>query len=112
MTQDRRSPGDTGVDEHGQLLRSKPDPNAPKANQALVADDEAQLMFYAGGVVGDPALQRKSWIKLGLADAGGTPTPKMTDFIRTHQEWVKTNQAKIETVGTPDKARAYLTGRL
>ncbi len=112
MTQDRRTPGDTGVDEHGVLLRSKPDPSAPKADPALVADDAANLLFFAGGMAGDPALQRKTWVQLQLADAGGTPTPKMTEFIRANQEWVKTKQALIATVDTADKARAYLKDHL
>ncbi len=112
MTQDRRTPGNTGVDWNGELLRSKPDPNEPKPNQALIDDDAAQLLFYAGGLANDPALQRKAWVQLGLADAGGTPTPKMTEFIRSTQEWMKTKQALIATVDTQDKARAYLTAHL
>lgn len=112
MTQDRRTPGDTGVDEHGVLLRSKPDPNAPKADPALVADDASNLLFYAGGLVGDPALLRRVWVQLKLADASGQPTPRMTEFIRAHQEWVKVKASVAATVDTPDKARAYLNQHL
>lgn len=112
MSQDRRTPGDTGVDQNGVLLRSKPDPNAPKADPALVSNDEANTLFFAGNIAGDPALQRRVWVQLQLSDASGQPTPKMTDFIRANQEWVKTNQAAIGTVDSPDKARAYLKDHL
>jgi len=105
-------PGDTGVDEHGNLLRSKPDPSAPKADPAMVADDASNLLFYAGALTGDPAVQRRVWQRLQLADASGTPTPRMTEFIRAHQEWVKTRGSVAETVATPDKARAYLDAHL
>lgn len=111
MPQNTR-PGDTGVDEHGNLLRSKPDPSAPPADPAMVADDSANLLFYAGALVGDPAVQRKVWQRLQLADAAGTPTPRMTEFIRAHQEWVKTRASVAESVATPDKARAYLDAHL
>jgi hypothetical protein len=112
MSQDNETPGGTGVDQHGVLLRSKPDPDAPKPDPALVADDAAQLLFYAGALVGDPAIQRRVWQQLRLADASGTPTPKMTEFIRAHQEWVKVKGDVAATVATPAKARAYLDEHL
>lgn len=112
MSQDNQTPGGTGVDEHGVLLRSKPDPNAPKPDPALVADDAANLLFYAGALIGDPTIQRRVWRQLGLADASGTPTPRMTEFIRANQEWVKVKAAVAQTVATPAKARAYLDAHL
>jgi hypothetical protein len=112
MSQDNKTPGGTGVDQHGVLLRSKPDPNAPKPDPALLADDAAQLLFYAGALVGDPAIQRRVWQQLKLADAAGTPTPKMTEFIRAHQEWVKVKGSLAGTVATPAKAKAYLDEHL
>jgi hypothetical protein len=112
MTQNRRTPGDTGVDEHGVLLRSKPDPNALKPDPALVADDASNLLFYASGLIGDLAIQRRVWLQLNLADAGGTPTPRMTEFIRAHQEWVKVKASVAQTVATPAKARAYVDEHL
>lgn len=112
MMNDQEHLGGTGVDENGVLLRSKPDPNAPRPDPKLVADDDAQLLFSAGALVGDPALQRRVWQQLGLADAAGTPTPKMTEFIRAHQEWAKDHAQLAQTVATPDKARAYLDAHL
>ncbi len=112
MSQDNNTPGGTGVDQHGVLLRSKPDPNAPKPDPALVGDDAAQLLFYAGALIGDPAIQRRVWQQLKLADAAGAPTPKMTEFIRAHQEWVKTKGQVAATVATPAKAKAYLDEHL
>ena len=112
MSTDNKTPGGTGVDEHGVLLRSKPDPNAPKPDQAMLADDDSQLLFYAGALVGDPAIQRRVWQQLKLADASGAPTPRMTEFIRAHQEWVKTKASVAATVATPAKAKAYLDTHL
>jgi hypothetical protein len=112
MTNDPNQPGGTGVDENGVLLRSKPDPNAPQADPKLVADDDSNLLFYAGALVGDPAKQRKVWIQLGLADANGAPTPKMTDFIRAHQVWVKDKASLAASVASQAKASAYLDTHL
>lgn len=112
MSTDNKTPGGTGVDENGVLLRSKPDPNAPKPDATLVADDASQLLFYAGGLLGDPAIQRRVWQQLGLADAAGAPTPRMTEFIRAHQEWVKAKASVAATVATPAKAKAYLDSHL
>lgn len=112
MSHNDNTPGGTGVDEHGVLLRSKPDPSAPKPDPALIADDAANLLFYASGVVGDPSLVRRAWRQLGLADAAGTPTPRMTDFIRAHQEWVRVKAAVAQTVATPPAARTYLDAHL
>lgn len=112
MSQNNEIPGGTGVDEHGVLLRSKPDPDAPKPDPAMVADDASNLLYAASGVLGDPAIIRKAWQQLHLADAAGTPTPRMTEFIRANQEWVQKNNALLQTVATPAKARAYLDAHL
>jgi hypothetical protein len=109
---DAPHPGGTGVDKDGVLLRSKPDPSVPAPDPAMVADDDANLLFFAGSMVGDVAVQRKVWVHLGLADAGGNPTPKMTEFIRANQEWVKTKGTLIATVATAAKAKAYLDAHL
>ncbi len=110
--QDRQPPGGTGVDEHGNLLRSKPDPSEPRPDPALVVDDPANLLFYAGALVGEPTLQRRVWQQLGLADAAGAPTPRMTEFIRAHQQWVQDRPERAQTVATPAKARAHLDAHL
>jgi hypothetical protein len=112
MTNDPNQPGGTGVDDDGVLLRSKPDPNDPGPDPKLVADDDANLLFYAGAMLGEPATQRRVWQQLGIADSAGAPTPKMTDFIKAHSEWTKTKATLAASVATPDKARAYLKTHL
>lgn len=107
-----KQPGGTGVDQHGVLLRSKPDPNAPAPDPALLADDDANLLFFCGGLAGDPALQTKAWLQLGLVDAAGAPTPKMTEFIRANTAWSQTHTELIAPYATPAKAKAYLSDRL
>jgi len=111
MVQDQ-TPGNTGVDEHGVLLRSKPDPDAPKPDPALVADDDANTLFYAAGLAGDPALQKRALQQLGLFDASGAPTPKFQPFLLAQQEWVKTHGDKAAAVNTPATAKAYVTAHL
>lgn len=112
MNEPNETPGGTGVDEHGVLLRSKPDPNAPKPDPALVADDAANLLYFAGALVGDPATQRRVWQQLQLADAAGTPNAKMSAFIVSHQEWVRGKPELAGSVATAAKARAYLDAHL
>lgn len=113
MSKDNQPPGiGTGVDEHGNLLRSKPDPNAPKPDPAIIADDASNMLFFAGALAGDPALLRRAWQQLQLADAAGSPTPRMTEFIRAHQEWVKVKGNLAQSINTPAKARAYLDANL
>lgn len=110
---DPEQPGGTGVGPDGVLLRSKPDPDAPKPDAALLADDKANLLFMAGTLAGDPTVQRRVWQKLGLADANGAPTAKMTEFLRAHAEWQKTHQTLVvEHVGTPAQAKAYAEANL
>lgn len=111
-TRDPNTPGGTGVDEHGVLLRSKPDPNAPAPDPALVAADDANLLFYASGIIGDPKLQRRAWVQLGLADRAGAPTPRMAEFIRANQVWVRDRASVAATVATAAKAKAYLVAHL
>lgn len=109
---DPNQPGGTGVDENGVLLRTKPDPNEPAPDPKLVADDDANLLFFASGLAGDTTLQRKAWVKLGLSDTAGNPTPKMTDFLRANQVWVKEKANLASSVNTQVKAKAYLEAHL
>lgn len=107
-----KQPGGTGVDEHGVLLRSKPDPNAPPPDPALLADDDANLLFFCGGLAGDPTLQNKVWVHLGLVDATGAKTPKMAQFIRANTAWSETHIELIAPYATPAQAKAYLVEHL
>lgn len=112
MSEERKIPGGTGVDEHGVLLRSKPDPNAPAPDPALIANDDANLLYFAAAAAGDPALMRRAWLQLKLVDSAGTPTPLMAEFIRAHQEWQTQRGQLAYGLMTPDKARAYLEAHL
>ena len=112
MTRDPEPPGGTGVDEHGVLLRTRPDPDAPPPDPALLADDDANLLFRAGALVGDPAVQRRVWRQLDLVDAAGAPTPKMAAFIRAHQQWVVDRADRAQSVVTQAAASAYLDAHL
>lgn len=105
--------GGTGVDHKGRLLRSRPDPDAPRPDPLLAADDEANLLFMAGALSEDEALMKQVWRHLGLADEAGEPTPKMVIFMRAHGAWQQNAARSIDKLlGTPEKARAYVKERL
>jgi hypothetical protein len=109
---DANQPGGTGIDQNGVLLRSKPDPNAPPPDPAMLADDDANTLYFCGGLAGDSALQKKAWLQLGLIDGAGNSTPKMAEFIRANTEWMKSHASVIAPYATAAKAKAYLQAHL
>jgi hypothetical protein len=105
---------DTGIDRDGNLIRQRPENQPPPITvppEMLQAHDDHVLLF-AAQLAGDAALLRKAWLKLGLADAGGNPTPKMTVFMEAHRLWLEANPQRVQALMTPEKSRAYLQSHL
>jgi hypothetical protein len=104
----------TGIDRDGNLIRQRPENQPPPVAippEMMNAHDDHVLLFTAL-LVADPALLRRTWVQLGLADAGGHPTPKMTPFMASHDKWLEANPERVLDLMTSDKAKAYLLAHL
>jgi len=73
-----------------------------------MSDDDKHKLFQAASMTGDGELVRRVLVKLGLTEEDYTPGDKYQSFMAEHISWGARNYQFIQSVNTPDKARAYV----
>jgi len=89
--------------------------NSNSSNSSSISsmsDDDKHKLYYAAGMTADGELVRRVSVKLGLMDEDFTPGPNYEKFVQEHIGWVLRNTDFIQTVNTPEKARAYVNEHL
>ncbi len=82
--------------------------SSSSSDVSSISDDDKHKLYYAAGVTGDGELVRRVSVKLGLTDDDFTPGENYQKFVTEHIGWVMRNTDFIQTVNTPEKARAYV----
>lgn len=77
--------------------------DSPSTSSSMSEDDKHKL-YQAVGMTRDAALTQRVVRKIGLGD-GGSDDEK---FVRDHIAWAMKNMDFIQSVNTPEKARAYV----
>lgn len=75
---------------------------------ASMSDDDKHKLFQAASMTGDGELIRRVLVKMGLMNEDYTPGDKYSSFMGEHITWGMRNSAFIQTLNTPEKARAYV----
>src|SRR5688572_30708858 len=75
---------------------------------ASMLEDDKHKLYQAATMTGDAELAKRVSIKLGLLNDDNTATDYYEQFITDHIEWAPRNLKFIQSIGTPDKARAYV----
>jgi hypothetical protein len=88
-------------------LNENSNSNTSSSSSSLTADDKHKL-FQAAGMTRDNALIQKVLHKIGLLTPDNDMSDAYAPFVKEHMEWAKKNTAFIQSVLTPDKARAYV----
>jgi D-arabinose 1-dehydrogenase-like Zn-dependent alcohol dehydrogenase len=73
-----------------------------------MSDDDKHKLFQAASMTGDAELVRRVLVKLGLTNEDYTPGEKYSAFMGEHISWGARNYQFIQSINTPDKARAYV----
>jgi len=73
-----------------------------------MSDDDKHKLFQAATVTGDGELLRRVEVKLGLVNEDFTPGQDFQKFLGDHIAWGARNYEFIQTINTPEKARAYV----
>jgi hypothetical protein len=81
--------------------------NSSSSSSSMSSDDKHKL-FQAAAATNDSALTRRVWTKLGFLSANGAPNEAYAEFIKEHISWLFRNSEFIESINTPEKARAYV----
>ena len=78
------------------------------SSSSTMSEDDKHKLFQAGAVTRDAALNRRVWDKLGFLNSDGSPNDEYGTFVRDHIAWLFKNTGFVQTINTPEKARAYV----
>jgi len=73
-----------------------------------LSDDDKHKLFQAASMTGDGELVRRVLVKIGLMNEDFTPGENYSRFMGEHISWGARNYDFIQTINTPEKARAYV----
>ena len=73
-----------------------------------MSDDDKHKLYQAAAMTGDPELTRRVSVKIGLMDDDYTPGDNYQQFLTEHVSWVLRNSDFIQSINSPEKARAYV----
>jgi len=83
--------------------------NSSSATSASsLSEDDKHKLFQAASMTGDGELVRRVLVKIGLMNEDFTPGDNYSRFMGEHITWGARNYDFIQTINTPEKARAYV----
>jgi hypothetical protein len=85
--------------------------NSDSSSSSMSEDDKHKL-YQAVAVTQDQALMRRVWEKLGLVKTDGSPNEEHGPFLKEHFKWIFSNTDFIQSINTPEKARAYVDAHI
>jgi len=82
------------------------------SDSSSMSDDDKHKLYQAAGMTGDAELVRRVSVKIGLMNEDFTEGDNYQNFVREHFAWAIRNTDFIQSVNTPEKARAYVNEHL
>jgi hypothetical protein len=83
--------------------------NSSSTSASSMSDDDKHKLYQAAVMTADQELIRRVTVKLGLTNEDFTPSgDEYEKFLAEHVGWVIRNSSFIQSINTPDKARAYV----
>lgn len=86
--------------------------NSSNETSSSYSDDDKHKLWQAASMTQDQELIQKVVKKTGLFKADGTPSDDFPQFIKEHISWAINNAEFVNSVNTPEKARAYVDEHL
>lgn len=86
--------------------------SSSSSSSSSLSDDDKHKLFQAAGMTHDTEFLQKVLKKIGLFKADGTPSDDYAQFVKDHITWGINNVSFIQSINTPEKARAYVDEHL
>lgn len=102
---------DTNSSDDSSTETSPADDTSTETSSSL-SDDDKHKLFQAAGMTQDTQLITRVLKKIGLMRADGMVTPAHESFTKEHFSWAMKNVSFIQSVNTPEKARAYVEAHI
>ena len=82
--------------------------SSSSTSASSMSEDDKHKLYHAAGITGDAELIRRVSVKIGLMNDDYTPGEDYQKFVADHLDWATRNTDFINSVNTPEKARAYV----
>jgi hypothetical protein len=82
--------------------------SSSSSSTTSLTEDDKHKLYQAATMTGDAELLRRVSVKIGLMEDDYTPGDNYQDFVQEHVSWAIRNTDFIQTLNTPEKARAYV----
>jgi len=86
--------------------------NSSNVDTTSMSDDDRHKLFQAASITQDTELLHRVLRKLGLVNEDNTPTDGYGAFVKDHFVWAFKSGDFIQSVNTPEKARAYVDAHI
>lgn len=86
--------------------------NSSSSTSSSLSNDDKHKLFQAAGMTRDNELMQKVMRKLGFLTPDNATSDDYEPFVKGHVEWATKNYAFIQSVMTPEKARAYVDAHM
>jgi len=73
-----------------------------------MSEDDKHKLYQAAAMTGDEELLRRVQVKIGVMNEDFTPGEHYQQFLGAHVAWLLRNTAFVQSINTPEKARAYV----
>jgi hypothetical protein len=83
--------------------------NSTSSSSSSMSEDDKHKLFQAAGVTKDNDLILRVLRKIGFPNGTGDG---YSEFIKDHFAWAMKNLEFIQSINTPDKARAYVDAHI
>jgi hypothetical protein len=83
--------------------------NSESSDSSSMSEDDKHRLYQAVGMTRDTALTMRVIRKIGLGDGSGADHQ---EFVKAHFPWAMKNLEFIQSVNTPEKARAYVEAHI
>ena len=108
VSTNRNSNTNDNTEVPGNINANSNSSNSSSSDVSSMSNDDMHKLYYAAGMTGEGEVVRRVSVKLGLTDEDFTPGANYEKFVHEHIGWVLRNGDFIQTVNTPEKARAYV----
>jgi hypothetical protein len=82
--------------------------NSSSTAASSMSEDDKHKLYQAAAQTGDGELIRRVSVAIGLMSEDYTPGENHQKFLYEHVEWGARNSDFINSINTPEKARAYV----
>ena len=88
--------------------RNSSDSPSTSSPSSSMSDDDKHKLFQAANMTGDPEVVHHVGQKIGLMKEDNSPSDEYAGFLKDHSVWELKNSDFIQSVNTPEKAKAYV----